>query len=150
MYQLSQQQTLRAPIEEVWKFIAHPANLNNITPPELDFEIISPVPELMYDGLLIQYKVTLPLLGASDWVTEIKHIIPKRQFIDEQRIGPYSFWYHFHGLEETEDGVVMTDQVSYQLPYGIIGKLANSLLIRRQLKSIFEYRFRVLEERFNY
>ncbi|WP_310682346.1 SRPBCC family protein [Aliifodinibius sp. S!AR15-10] len=149
MYQLYQRQTLHAPLEKIWDFISHPANLNDITPPELDFEITSPVPDKMHNGLLIQYKVTLPLLGVSDWVTEIKHIIPNKQFIDEQRIGPYRFWYHFHGLEETENGVVMTDQVSYQPPYGILGKLVNTVLIRRQLDTIFDYRYNILEERFN-
>ncbi|MFH5832784.1 hypothetical protein ACG2F4_12120 [Halalkalibaculum sp. DA3122] len=148
MYQLNQTQTLQAPIEEVWRFIAHPANLNKITPPELNFVITSPVPDTMHNGLLIRYEVTLPLLGVSDWVTEIKHIIPSRQFIDEQRIGPYRFWYHFHGLETTSDGVVMTDQVSYLPPFGVLGKLANRLFIRNQLESIFDYRYRALEARF--
>ncbi|MDZ7694474.1 MAG: SRPBCC family protein [Balneolaceae bacterium] len=149
MYQLNQEQIFHAPVEEVWEFISRPENLNTITPPELDFEIISEVPDKMYNGLLIQYKVKLPLLGISDWVTEIKHIIPHRQFIDEQRIGPYSFWYHFHGLEKTEEGVKMTDQVSYLPPYGILGKIANKLLIRRQLEVIFTHRYEILENRFN-
>lgn len=149
MYQLNQQQTLHAPLEEIWEFISRPENLNVITPPEMNFEIISDVPDKMRNGLLIQYKVKLPLLGISDWVTEIKHIIPQQQFIDEQRIGPYSFWYHYHGLEETTDGVIMTDQVSYQPPFGILGKVANTLLIRRQLDAIFNYRYDIMEDRFN-
>ncbi|MDX1637682.1 MAG: SRPBCC family protein [Balneolaceae bacterium] len=149
MYQLTQQQLLKAPVDEVWSFISHPANLNVITPPEMNFEILTSVPEEMYNGLLIRYKVTLPLLGRSDWVTEIKHIIPQKQFIDEQRIGPYAFWYHYHGLEETEEGVLMTDEVNYKSPFGILGQLTNALLIRNKLEEIFSYRYQVLEKRFN-
>jgi ligand-binding SRPBCC domain-containing protein len=105
MYELYQEQVMKAPNDKLWEFISRPENLNKITPPEMDFTIISEVPEEMYSGLLIQYKVKLPVLGTSDWVTEIKHIIPGRQFVDEQRIGPYSFWYHYHALEEVEEGI---------------------------------------------
>ena len=149
MYQLHQEQILRASKDELWEFVSRPENLNEITPPELDFTIVSEVPEEMYSGLLIEYKVKLPILGTQDWITEIKHIIPGRQFVDEQRIGPYSFWYHYHGLEETKAGVKMTDRVSYQPPYGIIGKAVNALMIRRQLDSIFAHRKKVMHERYN-
>jgi len=149
MYSLHQEQYLNAPIEELWQFISHPANLNKITPPELDFTIVSDVPEVMRDGLLIQYDVKLPLLGHSEWVTEIKHIVPGKEFVDEQRIGPYNFWYHHHKLEETEKGTKMTDHVSYQPPFGPIGKVVNTLLIRSKLEEIFGYRKQVLNERYN-
>ena len=148
MYQLHQQQVLNSSKDELWHFISRPENLNDITPPEMDFTIVSDVPDEMYNGLLIQYRVKLPLLGTSDWVTEIKHIIPGKHFVDEQRIGPYKFWYHYHALEETENGVKMTDRVSYQPPYGILGKAANGLMIRRQLDSIFDFRHKVMAERF--
>ena len=148
MYQLHQQQILNSSRDKLWQFISRPENLNEITPPEMDFTILSDVPDEMYSGLLIQYRVKLPLLGTSDWVTEIKHIIPGRQFVDEQRIGPYKFWYHYHALEEVEGGVMMTDRVSYQPPYGILGKAANRLMIRRQLDSIFDFRHNVMAERF--
>lgn len=149
MYSLRQEQILNAPIDEIWQFISHPANLNKITPPELDFTITSEVPDVMHDGLLIQYDVKLPLLGHSEWVTEIKHIVPGKEFVDEQRIGPYSFWYHHHKLEETESGTKMTDHVSYQPPYGPIGKAVNALLIRNKLHDIFNYRREVLHQRYN-
>ena len=149
MYELHQEQILDAPINKIWEFIAHPANLNKITPPELDFTILSDVPELMQDGLLIRYDVELPLLGHSKWVTEIKHVIPGQEFVDEQRIGPYKFWYHHHKIEETSDGTKMIDHVSYLPPFGIIGKAANTLFIKNKLSDIFEYRRDILDQLFN-
>lgn len=149
MYELHQEQVLNAPMDEIWQFISHPANLNKITPPELDFTIISDVPDKMYNGLLIEYDVRLPLLGRSKWVTEIKHIVPGKEFVDEQRIGPYSFWYHHHKIEQTESGTKMTDHVSYQPPYGIIGKAVTALFIRNKLSGIFAYRKEVLDEQYN-
>lgn len=149
MYQLYREQLLKASKEQLWAFISRPENLNEITPPELEFTIKNQVPDKMYPGLIIQYQVKLPWLGTQDWVTEIKHIIEGRQFVDEQRIGPYKFWYHYHALEETENGVRMIDQVSYLPPYGSLGKAANTLFISRQLDSIFGFRKKVMEQRFN-
>jgi len=149
MYTLHQEQILNGSMDELWQFISHPANLNKIHPPELDFTIVSDVPEVMQNGLLIEYDVKLPLLGHSEWVTEIKHIVPGKEFVDEQRIGPYSFWYHHHKLEETETGTKMTDHVSYQPPFGPIGKVVNAVLIRSKLEEIFSYRKQVVNERYN-
>ncbi|TYP93809.1 Ligand-binding SRPBCC domain-containing protein [Fodinibius salinus] len=149
MYELHQEQFLDAPIDEIWDFISHPANLNEITPPQMDFDIQSSVPDMMRNGLLIKYEVKLPLLGHSEWVTEIKHIVSGKEFVDEQRIGPYNFWYHRHQLEETDRGTKMIDHVSYQPPYGILGQIANTLLIRNKLEEIFNYRKEVLDGRYN-
>ena len=148
MYQLYQEQMLQASKEKLWKFISRPENLNEITPPEIEFTIARDMPEKMYPGLLIQYKVTLPLLGTSEWVTEIKHIEPGRQFVDEQRIGPYSFWYHYHALEEIPEGVKMIDQVNYKPPLGFLGALANKMMIRPKLDDIFRFRKKILDKRF--
>ncbi len=149
MYKLYQEQLLDTSADQLWQFISHPANLNKITPPELDFTIISEVPETMYNGLLIEYDVKLPLLGESEWITEIKYIIPGKEFVDEQRIGPYRFWYHHHKIEEMETGVKMIDQVNYVPPYGILGRIVNTLLIRSKLRDIFDYRKQVLHQRYN-
>ncbi|MBS3808464.1 MAG: hypothetical protein KGY60_13245, partial [Bacteroidales bacterium] len=67
---------------------------------------------------------------------------------DEQRFGPYRFWHHKHFLEETENGVKMTDEVTYKLPLGFIGRWVNRLLVKRRLKQIFEFRRRVFQEHF--
>lgn len=115
----------------------------------MEFMIVSEVPQKIYPGLIIQYRVKLPLLGTSDWITEIKHIEAGRQFVDEQRIGPYSFWYHYHALEKTANGVKMIDQVSYKPPFGVLGTIANKMVIRQKLDDIFQYRKKILDKRFN-
>ncbi len=99
--------------------------------------------------MMIGYKVK-PLFSIPTlWVTEITHIEPKKFFIDEQRIGPYALWHHEHFIEPTETGVLMTDIVSYSPPFGFIGAIANALIIRKKIEEIFDYRTKVLEQRFN-
>lgn len=148
-YRFYREQELHASIEELWDFISSPKNLKEITPPHMGFDITTPnLPGKMYPGMMISYKVR-PLLGIkTDWVTEITHVQEGRYFVDEQRIGPYTLWHHEHFLEPTEDGVLMKDIITYQPPFGILGALANSLFIKKQLNVIFDYRRRVLEKRY--
>ncbi|HMS65039.1 MAG TPA: SRPBCC family protein [Ignavibacteria bacterium] len=148
-YQLIKKQKLPATITEVWDFISSPANLKEITPDHMGFIITSNTgKEKMYPGMIISYKVS-PLLGIKlNWVTEITHVKDFEYFVDEQRIGPYSMWHHQHKIKAIEGGVLMTDIVTYQPPFGILGAFANSLIIKDQLQQIFNYRTVALEKRF--
>jgi len=140
-YQLRTIQKIPSNVSEVWDFISSPANLKRITPDHMGFDIITPeLPEKMYPGMIIAYKVS-PFLGLKmTWVTEITHIREKAYFVDEQRVGPYSIWHHEHQIKSIDGGVLMTDIVSYKPPFGILGSIANELFIRKQLKAIFDYR----------
>ena len=148
-YQLISRQKIPATIDEVWDFVSSPANLKRITPAYMGFDIITPgLPEKMYPGMIIAYRVS-PVGGLKmTWVTEITHVRDKSYFVDEQRVGPYKMWHHEHMIEAIEGGVLMTDIVSYKPPLGMIGSLVNSVLIRGQLKSIFKFREKAVTEIF--
>lgn len=145
---LEQQQSLPVPVETVWQLIQNPANLDSITPPDLQFSIVSPVPPVMYDGLIIEYRLRVPYFGKQSWVTEIKHIRPGCSFVDEQRVGPYRFWHHYHELQPEGAATRMIDRVHYQLPYGPLGELLHRLVVRETLERIFAFRRRELDRRF--
>ena len=148
-HQFSRKFTLNALLEEVWSFIATPANLMKITPSSLSFEIMTPdLPSQMYEGLIIQYRVK-PFAGIrTNWVSEITHIKTGRYFVDEQRIGPYKMWHHEHWLQPIKGGVEVLDIVSYQPPYGLIGRIANTWLIKQRLTEIFAYRQKAIINHF--
>ncbi|PKQ70879.1 SRPBCC family protein [Raineya orbicola] len=149
LYQLYRRQILPISLEEAWEFFSSPFNLKKITPPDMGFEVklISPE-QKMYAGMIIAYKVR-PLLGIPmNWVTEITHVREPYFFVDEQRFGPYSLWHHQHHFREVAEGVEMEDLVSYKVPLGILGRLANVLFVRKRLEYIFDYRYKVLEEIF--
>ncbi|MFO7552637.1 MAG: SRPBCC family protein [Haliea sp.] len=148
IYQLYTSQFLPTSLEEAWAFISNPSNLRHITPESMGFEIRSTLPEKMYPGMMISYTVK-PLWGIkTTWVTEITHVSDMKYFIDEQRVGPYSLWHHEHHLDPVKGGVVMRDIVTYKPPFGILGKLANWLIIKRKLRHIFQYREHALERKF--
>ncbi|MBN2644992.1 MAG: SRPBCC family protein [Desulfuromonadaceae bacterium] len=149
MYRLERDIELAVSAEDLWQFVATPGNLNAITPPELHFEILTSVPERMYNGLMILYRVRVPLLGRTDWLTEIKHIRPGLSFVDEQRRGPYRLWYHYHEICALGPARSrMIDRVDYQLPFGPLGRMVHRALIGRTLERIFDYRSQALVERF--
>lgn len=148
IYTLEASQILGISLTEAWNFFSSPENLSKITPGHMGFRITSGVPTKMYPGQIITYKV-VPFPGfKTNWVTEITHVAEGRFFVDEQRFGPYRMWHHEHRFEEIEGGVLMTDRVSYKLPFGIFGRLAHILFVKNQLKQIFIHRENILEQLF--
>ncbi len=140
MYTLEKELIVNTTKEKAWEFIRNPANLNKITPDDMAFEIVTDLPEAMFEGMLVEYRVQIPLLGKQVWVSELKHIRPFESFVDEQKIGPYKFWYHYHGIEEAEGGVKLIDRVAYVPPFGVLGKIANALFIGKTLERVFDHR----------
>ncbi len=148
IYTLESTQKLPCSLEEAWNFFQSPKNLQAITPDYMGFNILNEVPETMYPGLFIHYKVS-PLLGIKlNWTTEITYVEPLKYFVDEQRVGPYAIWHHEHHFKAIEGGVEMFDRVSYKLPFGPLGTLAHPILVKGKLDEIFGYRFKKVEELF--
>jgi ligand-binding SRPBCC domain-containing protein len=148
MYQLKTKQFIPTDLKTCWDFFSSPQNLSTITPESMGFEVLVDLPDEMYAGLMIEYRVR-PLLGIPlKWITEISHVDHLKFFVDEQRKGPYRIWHHEHHFKEVDGGVEMTDIVSYELPLGILGKIAHPLIVKNKLNEIFNYRFKKVEEIF--
>jgi len=149
IYTLEVKQFLNISLNEAWEFFSSPGNLSKITPEHMGFIITSGTPAKMYTGQIITYKVA-PFPGLkTNWVTEITHVTDQSFFVDEQRFGPYRMWHHEHHFEVQGKGVLMTDRVSYKLPFGIFGQIAHGLFVKSQLRQIFEYRIAAMEKKFN-
>jgi ligand-binding SRPBCC domain-containing protein len=102
----------------------------------------------IYSGMLIDYIVK-PLLGIPlRWTTEITGVSAPNVFTDKQLKGPYALWEHTHTFEQVNGGVKMTDEVKYALPLGFLGELAHSILVKKKLNDIFEFRERTLTKLF--
>lgn len=151
IYTFKKRQFIQSNMENIWEYISTPVNLSSITPPEMNFSIISNTgsESVTYPGQIIQYRVNVFPKIRVRWVTEITHIKEGEYFVDEQRFGPYSFWHHQHILRPVNNGVEMEDIVSYGLPFGILGKMMNRFFISGQLNRIFEYRENILDKHFN-
>lgn len=149
VYHLHRQHTLPIVLAEAWNFFSSPHNLVKITPKEMGFKVLSTGGVKMYAGQIIQYDVQIFPLVTVRWVTEITHVQEPSYFVDEQRFGPYAFWHHQHRFTEVNGGVEMTDDVHYAIPFGLVGRLANSLFVEKKLQSIFDYRTKIVASQFS-
>lgn len=148
LHKIHTKQKLPISRQEAWDFISNPSNLEEITPKDMGFKIISGGDKAMYPGQIIQYKVN-PFPGfTTNWVTEIKQVDYLNFFIDSQLFGPYKLWHHEHFIYDTEGGVMMEDLVHYKLPFGFLGKIIHSSLVKPRLDKIFETRRKKMIELF--
>jgi ligand-binding SRPBCC domain-containing protein len=150
-YYLKRKQFLPLSLDEAWVFFSNPKNLARITPATMKFDIrhISGTTNRMYAGQLISYRIQIMPFYSTNWLTEITHVNEPYYFVDEQRFGPYALWHHQHHFVPVDGGVEMTDEVTYAIPFGFIGRLANSLFVHKRLNAIFDYRQKVLKEIFS-
>ncbi|MBL9174139.1 MAG: SRPBCC family protein [Verrucomicrobiales bacterium] len=146
---LQRRQLVSATLAQAWDFFSDPRNLQRITPASLDFRILSDLPDRMYAGMMIRYRVR-PLLGIPvTWVTEITHVEEGRRFVDEQRVGPYRMWHHEHEFRDAGGGrVEILDRVTYQLPFSWFSEPVHRVLVQPRLDDIFDFRTRAVENVF--
>ncbi len=149
MNRLKQEQFLPITLDKAWDFFATPKNLNEVTPEDMVFEITSELPDKMYEGLIITYKIKPMLNIPLNWCTEITHIKDHFFFVDEQRKGPYNIWHHEHHFKAVEGGVLMTDILHYDIGMSIFGWIAGQLFVHKKVKQIFKFRYKTLESYFN-
>ncbi|WP_121353407.1 SRPBCC family protein [Flavisolibacter nicotianae] len=149
VYVLYSRQHVPASLDAVWTFFSDANNLLAVTPPGLNLKVTNEVyGKTVYAGQVMTYTVK-PLLGIPlAWMTEITHVVEKKYFVDEQRKGPYTLWHHQHHFNAVDGGVEMTDLVHYRLPFGPLGSLVHSLVVKKELEKIFTYRYQKIVELF--
>ncbi len=149
VYKLYRKQLLPVSLERAWAYFSSPKNLNEITPPDMNFQILSGADEAMYTGQIIQYKINPIANIPLSWVTEITHCEDLKCFVDEQRFGPYKFWHHLHRFTPTSEGILMEDILHYALPMGLLGEILAGSFVQKKVEGIFDYRYQALERIFS-
>jgi len=147
IYQLQKEQFVGRPLAEVFSFFERPENLAAITPPSMGFRIVTPPPILMKEGAVFEYSVRVMGIQMR-WRSLISEYKPPFRFVDEQVKGPYTFWHHKHTFSEVEGGTLISDEVRYAMPFGLLGMIARRLTVKRQLEQIFAHRSQVIDTLF--
>ncbi len=127
---------LPKPLSDVFPFFADAANLEALTPPWVNFKILTKPPIPMHEGAKIDYTIRVRGLPLR-WQTKITAWEPPYRFVDEQIRGPYSRWVHEHRFREEDGQTLCEDHVNYA-PIG--GSLMNWLFVGRDVERIFAYR----------
>ena len=132
-----------AGIAETFAFFADAANLERLTPPWLNFTILTPPPLTMRAGLEIEYRIRLYGLPIP-WRSAIDVWEPGVRFVDRQLVGPYLWWHHDHRFEATTGGTRVIDRVDYAPR----ARWVSGGLVRRDLERIFTHRQHTLRQIF--
>ena len=121
---------LERPKSEVFVFFSDALNLEEITPPWLQFRVVSKLPIQMREGAEIDYRLRMRGIPIR-WRSRITAWDPPHRFVDEQVSGPYRLWIHEHRFTEHAGGTSCEDNVQYA-PLG--GALVNTLAVQRRLR----------------
>lgn len=144
IFEFQTSQWLPHPVAAVYDFFSDARNLQAITPPWLNFEILTPAPIAMHPGAIIDYRLRIRGVPVR-WQTEITEWSPPHRFVDSQKRGPYRQWIHEHRFVEESGGTRCFDHVRYAVWGGIV---IQRLLVRKDVEKIFAYRTSRLQELF--
>jgi ligand-binding SRPBCC domain-containing protein len=139
VHRIERTQLVHRSRDEVFAFVADAHNLESITPPWLQFTMLTPRGVDMREGTRLEYRLRIHGFPLR-WVSRIEAWHPGRGFVDRQLQGPYRLWEHRHDLEAHKDGTLIRDRVRYALPFGLVGEVAHHLVVRGDLERIFAYR----------
>lgn len=128
-------------LAQTFAFFADAANLERLTPPWINFRILTPRPIVMREGAVIDYRIALYGLPMP-WRTRIDAWEPGVRFVDRQVAGPYRWWRHEHRFEAIDGGTRIIDQVEYAPRAAMI----SGPLVRRDVGRIFAFRQGVLAQ----
>lgn len=134
-----------ASLTEAFAVFEDPYNLAKITPPWLNFRILTENLKMRL-GAEIDYEFRW--LGVPlRWKTRITAYDPPLHFVDEALKSPYLLWRHSHSFRPSKSGgTLISDLVDYALPYGILGEAIHKTMVRKQLDQIFDYRQQKIQE----
>lgn len=138
MYTYSRTVVIDAPIERVFHFHDNTENLLRITPPSTKVKIVARGPAGV--GAEITLAVTQFGVFTTTWTVRITEYAAPTRMVDEQVRGPFRFWKQERDLQTVDGGTALTDTVQYSLPFGVLGRIANALFVRKQIESMFTYR----------
>jgi ligand-binding SRPBCC domain-containing protein len=131
--------------ERVFAFHELPDALARLTPPWESSRVIrmARISEIGSEAI-----VETRILGVAPvrWVARHTAYEPPRMFEDVQVKGPFSFWRHRHLIEPHAAGALLRDEIEYEPPLGLFGRLAAPFLIIPRLEKLFDYRHAATRE----
>ena len=74
------------------------------------------------------------------WIAEHTAYDPPRMFEDVQISGPFKSWRHRHIVEPHPEGSILRDEIEFEPPLSILGRLAAPIAILPKIEKMFEYR----------
>lgn len=137
---------IEAGIKELFEFHRDTNNLKLISPGSLKTEIIKIDTIPLEKDSRIELKISKFGIGIR-WKIKILDCEPPNLISDLQESGPFKYWLHYHKFETKAGGTLMTDEVLFSPPLGIVGKPLVPF-IKFALKKMFNFRHQKMREVF--
>lgn len=134
--------SIAASAATVFGFHERPDAFALLQPPWQKSEILEP-PRSLHVGTRVVLRVKV---GPVWRRIEAEHVAyePGVTFTDRMVKGPFASWLHEHRVTpDGDDRCVLTDDIEYELPLGLLGRWLGGGLARWQLERLFEYRHTV-------
>ncbi|HVF57597.1 MAG TPA: SRPBCC family protein [Pyrinomonadaceae bacterium] len=136
---------VRATPERVFAFHEQPDVLRRLMPPWERTRVVRSAPDLKVGSSAVIETRIFGLFPVR-WVAEHTAYDPPRMFEDVQVAGPFKSWRHRHIVTPHADGAALRDEIEFEPPFGLLGRLASPLLIERRLRRLFEHRHAVTKD----
>ncbi len=133
--------TIKAPIESVFDFHTDTNNLAKIMPGVV--EIVSLSKRGAGHGTLIELVMRWRKIVTLKWLVKLEVFDRPNQLVDLQLKGPFKFFRHARTFVTTADGTKMTDDLTYELPFGLLGRTIDRTFVRRIVAAQFALRHRL-------
>jgi len=133
---------IRASAEDVFAFHEQPDALSKLIPPWEHARIIQQADiSIVGSRSIVETRIFGPF--KVTWVAQHTVYEPPRVFEDIQLSGPFRRWRHRHVVTPHKDGAVLHDEIDYDPPFWLLGRLLAPSLIQQRLRRLFDYRHEI-------
>jgi ligand-binding SRPBCC domain-containing protein len=143
--QFIKESIIRATPERVFAFHLQADALRRLTPPWERSQLVTQA-QISEIGSRTIIKACVVWPFSTQWIAEHTAYDPPRMFEDVQISGPFRSWRHRHLIRPHGDGAILRDEIDYEPPLGLLGRIAAPLLIEPRLQKLFAYRHAVTVE----
>ncbi|HYM20134.1 MAG TPA: SRPBCC family protein [Candidatus Kapabacteria bacterium] len=151
IYTVERKIDIAAPIQAVFGFHLDFKNLALISPSWMKSELLDE--EGMGSAKQQRLKVTLFGAFPSIWVVATSEYEPPTRLTDLLRSGPLPYFKHTRTFSQPSQAITeLSDKLEYALPFGFVGRIANTISVHRMMIQMFEHRHemtkQLLEEKY--
>ena len=136
---------IKAPVERVFD-LSRSINLHQISTTDTNEKAIDGV----INGLINKNETVTwqarHFFKTRRFTSKITEMQSPGLFIDEMIKGDFKSYRHEHHFKATDNGTIMIDLVTFESPYGTIGKIANSLFLKSYLEKLWKKRNAVIKD----
>ncbi len=122
----------------LFELLVQPSQLERISPQDVNLCLVSG-PRRMELGSVVTWKAKRSGI-AQQMTVEVVEFEVNQVVVIKQQKGPFRKWVHRQELHESDDGIVLKDEIEFEPPGGLLGLVVTEDWVRDDLKKNFAFR----------